>query len=113
MRGKLEELSYEFGNGYGGYDANAIFEILLPKGYSLGFIKELMSGRYLCIMREEDKIEDLLEKYKNTSITLFEYVKCSHCGHTEKNIRRNYERTGEFLNEKGQLISETEFKMGV
>ena len=75
-------------------------------GYSLLFIKELMSNRYLCMIREEKDFEADFEKYKKNPILEYEEEYCKSCGRHKRTIIKWYERTGKYLNKKGKLIKE-------
>lgn len=103
---QLQRLSDEFGNGYGGYTPSDIFERLIPQGYSMEFIKELMSCRYLCMFEDGDdkRFSEAFEEYKKSPIVEWEHELCKSCGHKTKTICKHYERTGKFLDQKGRMI---------
>jgi len=105
----LQTWSDELGNGYGGYDANAVFDLLLPKGYSLSFIKELMTGHYLCMTQTEEDFIRYFEGYKKTPIIEYEYLHCKTCKQQTGTVIVSYERVGKYYNEKGTLIKKEKF----
>jgi len=109
---ELQRWSDEYGNGYGGYSADCILEYMIPRGYSMKFIKKLMGSSYLCFYSDEEadeRFRQYLEDFKKTEIVEFEQVSCKTCGHRVKTIRRSYERVGKYFNEKGKLLEEYEF----
>ncbi len=108
---QLQRLSDEFGNGYGGHTPSVVFERLIPQGYSMEFIKELMSCRYLCMFEDGDDkgFNKAFQEYKNSPIVEWEHVLCKSCGHSIETICKHYERTGKFLDQKGRLIETHSF----
>jgi hypothetical protein len=104
----LRYWSHRFNDGYG-TDATAVFETLLPKGYSLAFIKKLLSNDYTCVCETDAQFDQTFEKYRNSSIQEWERIPCKCCGNTEKTVVTDYTRVGKYFNEKGEVLSRREW----
>lgn len=106
---ELQELSDYFGNGYGGYSEEAVFEEVLPMGYSLKFIKELMSNRYLCMHETDEEFEKDFVRYKNSPILEYEDIRCKCCNQKVRTRATYYKRVGKYFNEKGDILNSEEW----
>lgn len=94
-----------YGEGYGGYSVEQIFDKLLSLEYSFKYIKEVLTKLfYLDSSNTDISFNSFLKEYQQSPIVEYESVNCLECGHRKNLIIRHFQRTGKYLNKKGKLL---------